>query len=102
VRKTIFERAVSGAGLISAERQRQIERENFTAAHDDQHSDGDLVRAAVAYIDPNGPFKWPDGRAPDFTKHGHVERLVIAGALLAAEIDRLLRQRAATEGGEDV
>ncbi|MCV0371110.1 hypothetical protein [Filomicrobium sp.] len=35
--------------LIEAERQRQIDEEGWTPDHDDQHEDGELMRAAMCY-----------------------------------------------------
>lgn len=32
---------------IAAERQRQIDAEGFDAAHDDEHTDGELANAAA-------------------------------------------------------
>ena|SRR3972149_10136269 len=88
----------SGAQLIAEERQRQIDVEGWTAEHDDQHKEGEMARAAAAYalVDFHGvettdvsvlwPWSWewlkPSNR---------IRNLVKAGALLAAEIDRLLR-----------
>lgn len=101
----------TGVELIADERQRQIEKEGWTAEHDIQHVCGELTDAAVMYamrgywkkrIDPMivgtedmpgimWPFRedgfkpstaeWPDCRIRDLVK---------AGALIAAEIDRLL------------
>lgn len=95
---------MTGIQLIAAERQRQIEVEGFTPQHDEQHVNGELADAAAVYalsaeamekLDsafgdgtiPLWPFdpKWlkiSDDRVRDLTK---------AGALIAAEIDRLQR-----------
>ena len=43
---------MSGAERIAAERQRQVEREGWTADHDAQHTDGSLAWAAVCYAAP--------------------------------------------------
>jgi hypothetical protein len=92
-----------GVELISAERNRQLSE--WDGEHDDEHEDGQLaVRAAELAI------LHTDEGITDFThehdewglvaKHGHdsVRSLTIAGALIAAEIDRLLR---IDEGRED-
>lgn len=96
---------MTGAEMIAKERRRQIEKEGWTADHDANHEDGDLTMAAVAYaaypdevlvrveredgyefIDP-----WPwDGAWDKRKKHRKLKRLVIAGALIAAEIDRII------------
>lgn len=86
----------SGADLIAAERQRQIDAEGWTADHDDEHSAGELVDAAVCYATEGGsdhvPVNWP--WEPEWWKqHGDpIRNLTIAGALIAAEIDRLQRR----------
>jgi len=82
---------MSGIELIAAERKRQIEGEGCTSEHDDQHTDGSLKQAAIAYLGGTWPKSW--SRQGDKRKeHGPIRRLVIAGALIAAEIDRLLRR----------
>lgn len=97
---------VAGTDLIAAERKRQIEVEGWTPEHDDEHSACELTMAAHAYtyaavgqingvcwpdIDGNVPNSWPweDGwwKPSVFP----IRNLVKAGALIAAEIDRLLR-----------
>ncbi len=92
----------SGTELIAEERQRQIYVEGYTAVHDDQHRGGEIAHAGACYaaaeitrsINKNNsaPGLWPWDRewwkpAPD----NRVRELVKAGALIAAEIDRLQR-----------
>lgn len=109
--ESLQETKKTGVELIADERQRQIEKEGWTAEHDAEHICGELTDAAIMYamrgywkkrIDPMivgtedmpgimWPFRvdgfkpstaeWPDGRIRDLVK---------AGALIAAEIDRLL------------
>jgi hypothetical protein len=96
--------AASGVGLIAAERQRQIEVERFGPGHDDDdHDDGELAKAAAAYIlygnqrDTLPPRIWPWYREwwkPKDTKRN----LVRAGALVAAELDRMARAAEAAKG----
>lgn len=83
---------------IKAERQRQINMEGWTAAHDDRHDEGDLALAALCYVyasifDP-GDFPdryWPWDRK--WWKPGDNRRnLVKAGALIIAEIQRMDRE----------
>lgn len=82
---------MSGAELIAAERRRQMDVEGWTPEHDDAHDGGELVNAALAYC--MGLFScWPWDTAwwkpsPD----DRVRELVKAGALIAAEIDRIQR-----------
>lgn len=104
---------VAGDGLdrIAAERRRQVEVEGWTPAHDDEHHACELAMAADAYVywavgQVNGacwlwgaasPASWP--WADDWWKPSHdpIRNMEKAGALIAAEIDRLLRARS---GGE--
>ena len=79
---------MSGAELIAAERQRQIDAEGWTPEHDDLHDGGELAYAAVGYIKRDRaefPLSWT------FKPGDRVRDLVKAGALIAAEIDRLNR-----------
>jgi hypothetical protein len=99
--------ATDGAALIAAERKRQIESEKWTAEHDDEHDAGQMVEAAVTYAleaTYDGPalkgtwFKkyWPwDDEW--FKPKNPPQDLIRAGALIAAEIDRLQRATQRTE-----
>lgn len=107
--------AVCGAWLIDAERDRQIHL--WGVEHDDEHRGGQLAEAAGVYvrcaltnINPDSPqaaapMGWPPSDWPwdvesfDPKWSDPVRTLVKAGALIAAEIDRLLRISNAT--GED-
>jgi queuosine precursor transporter len=102
-----FRRAEGGAGmtgveLIAAERLRQIEVEGHSAAHDYEHKDGELARAGAVYallaanaglgLNPWDVVRfWPHGwrRSEDFGNCDPLRALTKAGALIAAEIDRL-------------
>lgn len=83
----------TGATLIATERRRQVEVEYRTKEHDKNHYAGDLSKAAAVYALPahlrNG-VDWP-WQASDFKPcpNDRVRELVKAGALIAAEIDRL-------------
>ena len=97
----------SGVRMILEERQRQIEKEGWSDAHDDGHRVGELALAAVCYaapypiyIRPLAPASegirfvdpWPWAKQWDKRKkHGRLKQLAIAGALIAAEIERLQR-----------
>jgi hypothetical protein len=48
--------ARTGAELIAAERQRQIDVEGWTPEHDDAHDDGSLALAAICYAAPEQLF----------------------------------------------
>jgi hypothetical protein len=91
---------MTGIERIAAERKRQIEEEGFTAEYDDQHEDGGLAKAAASYAYPReGGFfsrraalwPWADGWYRP-TPDNRIRELEKAGALIAAEIDRLLRK----------
>ncbi len=94
-----------GAELISTERARQIFQEGWSAEHDATHNPSELAQAGISYAamaatqlkqsthetcdTTNWPWDykwWKPTRDP-------VRNLVKAGALIAAEIDRILKER---------
>lgn len=84
---------------IAAERARQIEKEGWPPEHDDKYTNGELLEAAACYALHNGgdvddaPGAWPWSR--DFWKPTTRQRdLEKAGALIAAELDRVIRAAA--------
>lgn len=99
---------LNGAALIAAERQRQIDEELWTAEHDDHHENAELLEAAISYVGASIPrhvrnirpaFWWPvDWDLRWFKPKDSISNLVKAGALIAAEIDRL--QRLGKDGGK--
>lgn len=92
--------------LIAEERQRQIEREGWTPEHDDRHRRGDLAIAAACYAvahtdarvthpdaDEEGGDYFPWAKKYDKRqKHDTKRALVIAGALIVAELERMERK----------
>lgn len=90
---------MSGADDIAAERQRQIDAEGWTPEHDDEHWMGEMIDAAIWYADnAAGGDLAADGALPswpwaagDWKPSDPRRNLVRAGALIAAEIDRLDR-----------
>lgn len=90
---------MTGVELISAERRRQVEQERWSAQHDDSHIDESLARAAACYAMParfrarhkRGLWSWASKWWKP-TPNDRVRELVKAGALIAAEIDRLTRR----------
>lgn len=95
----------SGIELIAAERKRQVEIEGWTAEHDDEHGNSDLAWAAVSYAsraartdEARANYAEPETTWPWSRKHwkpgNRVRELVKAGALIAAEIDRIQRSAA--------
>jgi hypothetical protein len=94
--------------MIAAERQRQIEEEGWTAEHDAKHGPSTLIDGAICYAKkaeslayrPTSvtfeeyqpgrvPSDWPWN--PEWWKPSDdpIRNLTKAGALIAAEIDRL-------------
>lgn len=107
---------MTGIQLIALERQRQVDDEGCTPECDALHGSGDLALAAIAYAHEGvaAQGEWvnhprvPRGRAPQqwpwdskFWKPSDdpVRNLVKAGALIAAEIDRLQRAALLGAGG---
>lgn len=88
---------VSGLALIAAERERQRTKEGYSSNHDDQHGNFEMTRSAVAYaLHASGRLDadqhWPFGSCEWKPSAGDpVRDLVKAGALIAAEIDRIQR-----------
>jgi hypothetical protein len=95
----------TGIALIAKERERQINVEDWPPEHDDQLINGELSDAAAIYamspvfldrkIDGGDTILreiWPFGLEWYKTTPGkRIRNLEKAGALIAAEIDRLLR-----------
>lgn len=91
----------NGAELIAAERKRQATEEGWSPAHDAEHTNGELACAADAYIfaalanEAGKPVErtvmWPWEASWWKPSPDPVRNLVKAGALIAAEIDRLKR-----------
>lgn len=98
-----------GIREITYERGRQLGDEGWHAAHDDEHTAGELALAAICYAAPKpvivkrgrcqfDPWPWdeewdkrPKGRPEERGQADRVRCLVKAGALIAAEIDRVVR-----------
>jgi len=83
-----------GAELIAAERLRQVTAEGWTPEHDAEHTDGSMVRAAVCYASygqkASAPYPlWPWADSWWKPSDDPIKNLVRAGALIAAEIDRI-------------
>lgn len=88
----------TGVSLIAKERARQISAEGWTPEHDDEHTSGELAGVAAMYIiesdiiPPRCPVGWPWERSWWKPSQDPIKNLVKAGALIAAEIDRLNRK----------
>jgi hypothetical protein len=102
----------TGIELIAEERERQISQEGWSAEDDDRHDSGQLNDAALAYAyaaseQARGeslryiqgleescdlPQPWPWESSWWKPSEDPIRNLVKAGALIAAEIDRLQRK----------
>lgn len=99
---------VTGTDLIAAERQRQIDAEGFTLTHDASYDRRELLDAARAYLgaarfadrfqrpmDTGARQRdtyWPWDESWWKPSADPIPNLVKAGALIAAEIDRLTQK----------
>lgn len=105
-----------GVGLIASERLRQLAEKGYTPEHDDEHQNGEMAEAAACYClvgkisaenaiirtfrdneDERGAVlddypMWPWGFLWWKPTGDPIRDLTKAGALIAAELDRLLRQ----------
>ena len=105
---------MNGSEMIANERLRQQAQEGWTPEHDDTHNKCELAAAATCYAmlaanhnrltgrnplpsqmhPPNLPqFRWPWDDEWWKPSDDQIKNLVKAGALIAAEIDRLLRKQ---------
>ena len=107
----------NGVVQINDERHRQITLEGYNDEHDEKHKDGELAFAAIAYICFYGAHTYMDYTADEALEEAlefwpwesddpndlmkpeedPIRNLVKAGALIAAEIDRLLKIKGQTE-----
>lgn len=90
---------------VGGERERQLEEEGFSFAHDDQHAGGELAAMAAVYAMPPTCREWDVSSVgysltldESLTPEGWVGKfgdrrreLVKAAALILAEIERLDR-----------
>lgn len=119
-----------GAQIVKAERDRQINREGWTTAHDDSHTNGEMLAAAKCYVTaPDGremvdaviqintargcsdpdqfcdrkvkvPKDWPWSAEWWKPSEDRIRDLAKAGALYLAESDRLKRAGKESEAAE--
>jgi hypothetical protein len=95
--------AIEAVARIVDERTRQTRAEGYTAAHDDEHDEGELAKAAVCYAIPSDaramvedpcwlwPFE-PSSFKP--SPDDRLRELAKAGALILAEMERIARANA--------
>lgn len=92
----------TGAELIAAERNRQIESKGYTAEHDAHHRVEEFVDAALTYAsvtDSDVHWVWPWNLTAFRPSEDRVRNLVKAGALIAAAIDAEQQVRRLTDKG---
>lgn len=93
----------TGIQLIAIEREEQLKKHNRTVASDVELNSGYQLSTAAArlIVDDAGGY-WSSGLCPEgwsqsiwdkMTNKSYKERLIIAGALIAAEIDRINASR---------
>ena len=88
---------LSGIELIEQERLEQVTKHKRTVRQDvNLNPNGELRRAAIALMGNEGksdflamPHKWNEVVVVKMCNKPYKERLIIAGALIAAEIDRI-------------
>ena len=99
-------KSLTGVERIAADRERQKEHHHWDAEHDSEHSDNSLAIVAALYPAPFPIFKllqvdesqrifrdpWPLHWDREYDKrgdHSRIRQLEKAGALIAAELDRI-------------
>lgn len=103
-----------GVLAVAHERRRQIDAEGWTPEHDDEHDMAEMPCAAEHYLNyaisqingegqyPQAAPSWPWDASWWKPSDDPIRNLVKAGALIAAEIDRLQRAAAAaSDEGSD-
>lgn len=97
----------TGIELISQEREEQINKHNRSIEKDvDWNYNKELSEAAWKLLSPDyekSPERWGDGST--FNKmqdKSYYDRLIIAGALIAAELDRLSYKPMTTSLSDDI
>lgn len=84
---------LTGAEEVFQERMEQKHKHGWDES-DDQYTNGELVQAALFCL---GQAEWPEGWMEEFKQKilakDQVGKLRVAGAFMAAEIDRLKRNK---------
>jgi len=82
----------TGVEEITEERGEQINKHGFDINDDVDYGKGELIRAALYAINPDvfeWPYEWDDTFKKKIARKNKIQRLRVAGALIASEIDRL-------------
>lgn len=97
------------AAMVLSERLRQVAQEDYSPSHDDEHDTGEMALAAAMYATPpidrqlgidvdQVPWQWPWDHK--HWKPGERKReLAKAGALILAELERIMRKESDDEVG---
>lgn len=82
-----------GAEEIALERSEQIKKHGKTVESDAAHNEAEQLRSAairlLAGLNRAAPHKWDRNVWKRMSSKPYRDRLIIAGALIAAEIDRI-------------
>jgi len=82
-----------GIHLIAVERQEQIKKHGHSIKEDaEQNNKGQLINGALSLLTSRNdlmPKSWTPEAVKKIQKKSEIEKLIIAGAFIAAEIDRL-------------
>lgn len=82
----------TGIELITEERLEQIEKHGWDLKHDADYNQNQLIKAALFCISPENfewPYYWHEHFRAKILLKNRVNQLRVAGALIAAEIDRI-------------
>ena len=92
----IIEKEKTGIGLIAIERLEQIEKHNRSIVDDVSLNGGEQLRLAAIRLltdsferDCMKPNGWDERLWCKMANKNYMQRLIISGALIAAEIDRI-------------
>lgn len=84
---------LTGIDHIVAERKEQIEKHGFDVKNDRYYNDNELIKAALFAINPNQfewPYKWAARFRHKIQQKDELNRLRVAGALIASRIDQII------------
>lgn len=87
---------MTGIEMIAKERQEQIEKHNRTIENDVDYNDRQQLPVGAMLLIEGGikiemmcPSEWDDDIWLKMCRKSYKDRLIIAGALIAAELDRI-------------
>ncbi|MHC4621481.1 MAG: hypothetical protein ACYTEQ_27380 [Planctomycetota bacterium] len=90
---------MTGLELIAEERREQVEIHGYDAAHDRHNDQGELAESALCVLamaqnhDGTAELYWPASWSYNWQQKVEAKdrmgKLIVAGALIAAELDRM-------------